>query len=220
MARQLAAYHEALNAGMPRFGWKVGFNTTAVQERLGLSGPVAGWLDGRRVLRPGDVYNAPAGSSPRFEAEAAILVSADVPPGSSLETCRSALGGIAPAFEFVDASKPLSPLDEMLAHDILHEATMVGAAVSQAAASNLVEQGFPRVSVNGQARAVGLPGRYPADLAEIVLAVAEFLGAHGERLAAGDVIIGGSFIDPFDLTSGDLVEADFGPLGKMAVTVA
>ena len=64
MARQLAAYHEALAAGMPRLGWKIGINDPAAQQRMGIAATLVGWLDGRRwhLLAP----PAPAGCVARL----------------------------------------------------------------------------------------------------------------------------------------------------------
>lgn len=219
MRRQLAAFHEALAAGMPRLGWKVGFNDPAVQQRMGLSGPIVGWLDGRRLFADGATYSVPEGAKPRIEAETAIRIASDVAPGASLDVARAAIAAVAPAYEFVNATKPLSPLDELLANDILHDGVLVGADKPLETAHGLVVNGFPSVSVNGQPRCQGLPGRYPVDLAELVLHVANVLGQFGEQLLAGDIIIGGSYIDPFDIAPGETIEADFGPLGKIKTTV-
>ncbi len=220
MRRQLASFNHALAAGMPRIGWKIGFNDPAVQQRLSLSAPIVGWLDGRRVFAEGQPYIASAGGKPRVEAETAIRMSADVPAGASVESARAAIGAIAPAFEFVNASKPISPLDELLAHDILHDGVLIGQDHPLAAAGGLVEKGFPTVSLNGQPHRAGLPGRYPDDLAELVVHVANTLARYGESLKAGDWIIGGSYIDPFDVAPGDTVEANFGPMCTLSFTVA
>ncbi len=219
MRRQITAFHAALSACMPRLGWKVGFNVAAVQQRMGLSGPIVGWLDGRRAFNAGADYSAPASAKPRIEAETAIRISTDVPAGAILETARAAIAAVAPAFEFVDATKPIVPLDDLLANDILHDGVMFGGDQPLASAAGLVASGFPAVSVNGELKCSGLPDRYPDDLAELVLMVANTLGKYGEQLEAGDIIIGGSYIDPFDIAQGDVIEADFGPLGKITTTV-
>ena len=44
MARQLERFREAIAAGMPRVGWKIGINDPAAQERIGLSAPIVGWI--------------------------------------------------------------------------------------------------------------------------------------------------------------------------------
>lgn len=219
MSRQLAAFHESLAGGMPRLGWKIGINDPAAQERMGLNATIVGWLDGRRVFLEGQPYQPPPGSKPRIEAEAAVRIAVDVTAGSSLDTARAAIAGVAPAIEFVNGAKPLSPIDELLAHDILHDGVLFGAERPLAAASGLVAAGFPGVYQNGTKMRKGVPGRYPDDLAEIVVHVANVLAEHGESLRAGDRIICGSYIDPFEVVSGDRVEAEFGPLGRIAFEV-
>ncbi|MEO8541499.1 MAG: hypothetical protein ABI577_17280 [bacterium] len=220
MRRQLQSFRQQRTNGMPRFGWKVGINDPAAQQRLGLSGPIVGWLDGRRVFPEGQPYQPSAGAKPRIEAETAIHIGRDVPGTASLDDARAAISEVAPAFEFVDGTKPLSPIEEMLAHDILHDGVMLGPARPLDTAAGLIAKGLPSVTLNGAPHRVAQPGRYPDDLAEIVLSVARTLGAHGEALLAGDWIIGGSYIDPFDLAPGDAVAADFGPLGALTVTCA
>ena len=69
MARQIERFRVALAAGMPRVGWKVGASDPRAQERMGLSGPLVGWLDGQRVSAPGQAYGPPAGGKPALEAE-------------------------------------------------------------------------------------------------------------------------------------------------------
>ena len=220
MRRQLRSFHEALASGMTRLGWKIGINDPAAQQRLGLPSPIVGWLDGRRLIPVGEPYSPPEGAKPRVEAETAILLGADVPAHASLDAAREAIASVAPAIEFVNGAKPLAPLEELLAHDILHDAVMIGSGKPLEAASGLVAAGLPAVSLDGQPHRVGLPGRYPDDLAEIVVLVAGTLARYGESLNAGDWIIAGSYIDPFDIAPGSSVSADFGPLGRIDFSVA
>lgn len=219
MERQLQAFHAALAEGMPRIGWKVGASTAAAQQRLGVPAPIVGWLDGRRVFEPGTPYRPAPGSKPRIEAETAIRVGSSLAPGASMAEARAAIASAAPAIEFVDATKPLAPATELLAHNIIHDGTLFGAEKGLTAASGLLEMGLPQVSLNGQPHRVGAPGSYPDDLAEIALHVANVLGRHGEELLAGDRIICGSYIDPFDVAPGDTVTADFGEFGKLSFKV-
>ncbi len=220
MARQLERFREAIAVGMPRVGWKIGINDPAAQERIGLSAPIVGWIDGRRVFQQDQAYVPGAGAVPRIETEVAVRLTRDVPAGAGFDVARAAIDSIAPAIEFVNGAKPLTPLDEMLAHDILHDAVMFGEDAPLGAALGLVANGFPAVRHNGQLIRKGIAGRYPEDLAEIVAHTADVLAAAGESLRAGDRIICGSYIDPFAVAAGDTVEADFGPLGTISFTVA
>jgi len=220
MARQLKVLTVALASGMPRLGWKIGINDPAAQQRMGLDGALVGWLDGRRVFADGATYTPPPQAKPRIEAETAIIVGADVSAEATLEEARAAISSVAAAFEFVNAAKPLTPLDDLLGYDILHDAVMFGPEAPLAQAAGLGANGLPAISQNGTVVRNGLSGRYPDDLGEIVLHVAKTLAKHGQELRAGDRIIGGSYIDPFDIAPKDRIEADFGPLGKLSFTVA
>ncbi len=219
MVRQLDAFNAARDAGMPRVGWKVGVNDPAAQQRLGLSATILGWLDGRRVFEAGQPYRPLAEAKPRIEAEVAIIMAMDVGPGASMPFARGAIDSVAAAIEFVDRTKPFTPIEEMLAYDILHDGVMFGPEQPLEAATGLVTKGFPLVKLNGAEVGRGQAGRYPDDLAAIVVHVANVLARYGEALKAGDRIIGGTYIDPFDVAVGDRVEADFGPLGVLAFEV-
>ena len=97
---------------------------------------------------------------------------------------------------------------------------MIGPGQPLEAASGLVAAGLPTVTLDGAPHRTGLPGRYPDDLAEIVVLVAGTLSQYGESLNAGDWIIAGSYIDPFDIAPGSSVSADFGPLGRIDFSTA
>jgi 2-keto-4-pentenoate hydratase len=200
-------------------GWKIGVNDARARERLGLPTMVVGWLDGRRILGDGDSYQPPPGSRPRLEAEIAVRVGRDVPGNAGAAEAGEAIAGIAAAFEFVDATKPLVPIDEMLANDILHEATLFGEE-HPVRVVDLDTRGLPQVTVNGVLRAEGIGGRVPDDPGEIVAFVADYLARYGEQLQAGDRIICGTYIDPFDLVAGDEIAGDFGSLGTIRTRIA
>ena len=220
MRRQLNQFNGAVSAGMPRTGWKIGASDPAAQERMGITAPLLGWLDGRRVFDAAGSYQPPADARPLLEAEVAVRLGSDVPQGVSREEAAHAITDVAPAFEFVNGTKPSTPLDEMLAHDILHDGVMFGSGVAFGLANGLGAAGLPKVSVNGELRAEGAEGRVPDDLAEPVMFAANMLAQHGEQLRAGDRIICGTYIVPFEVADGDEVEADFGPLGRLSVRVA
>jgi 2-keto-4-pentenoate hydratase len=57
------------------------------------------------------------------------------------------------------------------------------------------------------------------DSEDLVQVVATLLGAVGERLRAGDVLITGSVVQ-LPVEPGDEVVADLGPLGRAAATVS
>jgi hypothetical protein len=56
MRRQLARFHAAIAAGMPRVGWKICINDPRTQSRLGIDAPFVGPLNGTRVFTSGDAF--------------------------------------------------------------------------------------------------------------------------------------------------------------------
>ena len=53
MAVQLAQRRARLDAGEKPLGWKLAFGAPAALERLGISGPLVGYLSGRAKLPSG-----------------------------------------------------------------------------------------------------------------------------------------------------------------------
>ena len=114
LRRQIERFHQAIADGQPRIGWKIAAADAAARERIGISDPLLGWLHGWRIVPAGETYRPPEGSKPRIEAELAVRVGTAVPGGATQAEAAAAIVDVAPAFEFVDAARPSSPLDEML----------------------------------------------------------------------------------------------------------
>jgi 2-keto-4-pentenoate hydratase len=218
MRKQLATLAEATRRGVPRIGWKAGLHDAVSQQRLGLGGPLLATLDGARVVSVGGSYRPRVGSQPRVEVEVAVHLGRSVAAGVSLEEARAAITGIAPAFEFIDWTRPQG-LEAFLENSILHDATVFGEDRPLAAFEAMLRAGLPRLLIGGAVVREGEPGRVPTDPATVVVSAATILGRYGEALEAGDRIICGSYIEPIDIAPGDELTADLGPLGRISVTV-
>ena len=143
----------------------------------------------------------------RIEPEVCLRVGA----GGRLES-------IAPALEIVDFTTPPKDLFELLSSSILHVATIVGEFVSPERGVELGTR-WPRLEVTGQPTPPLGEGLVPVDLQSAVDFVSAALARFGESLAAGDLIIAGSYaaaVPP--LERGARAHADFGPLGSVSVT--
>lgn len=205
MQAQLRHFRDALAAGMPRLGWKIGINDPRVLERLGLDESVVGWLAGDRRLRSGERYELRPGARVALEAEVAIRVGGG-----------GAVAAIAPALELVNYSRPANSLESVLEQDIFHDALVLGREVLPVP---IVDDAWPYVSRNGEAigqRDASLLVHQPA---AVVRHVAATLGRYREPLETGDWIIAGSLIQPIPVRAGDRIDVDFGPLGRVAVAI-
>jgi 2-oxopent-4-enoate/cis-2-oxohex-4-enoate hydratase len=64
------------------------------------------------------------------------------------------------------------------------------------------------------------PSALTGELVEIVRLTAELVGAHGERLSAGEVVITGSIVPGQPIAPGQRLEVELGPLGALSVAIA
>jgi 2-keto-4-pentenoate hydratase len=214
MEAQLARRAEHLEGGERPLGWKVGFGTPDAMKRFGISGPLVGFLLESARLEPGESVSLAGFSKPALEPEVAVEMAADLPPGSDREAARAAIAGLAPAFEVADIDPPPEDVERILAGNIFQRAVVLGAPSAGAAPDDL----SARVERRGSAPVeVEHPQAATGELVGIVSHVADVLGAFGERLRAGEVIITGAIVPPMPVSAGDAVSYELRPLGRLSI---
>lgn len=218
MVSQLARLEGALRGGMPRAGWKVGLNFPEVRAALGITEVVVAWIDGERVLRSGAVFSAAADARLHVEAEVCLRVAQKIPARATAEAAWQGIDVMAPALEIVDYARSSANLAAMVTHCLFHEATVLGAQTGAREHPDLGTQ-WPRVSVNRAAASPPRNDTVAADLGAVVATVARLLGAYGQSLEPGDLLLCGSYTSPVAAGAGDVVTADFGTLGTVELRV-
>jgi 2-keto-4-pentenoate hydratase len=198
MRAQLARRRADLDAGAEPLGWKIGVNVPAVQEALGISEPVVGYMTARSLVASGDVVDIGGWTGPMLEPEVAIRVGAG-----------GTIAAVAPAIELVDIDLPFDDIEPILAGNIFHRHVVLGAEVA-----DVEPAGACRVLVDGEEVAAG---SVECDAEGTVAHVAEFLERHDARLAAGEVIIAGSLTTPQPVPAGASIEVEVGELGTVSV---
>jgi len=217
MARQLERLREALANGMPRRGWKVGINVPEVLSRLDLPHPGVGWLDGRRVFPAGATLELRSGAPLHVEPEVAVCLSQAVPPRCSASIARSYIASVHPALEIVDYGKPNSGLDDVVAHCMFHDATVLGPPAPLEAARDLGHR-WPLLRVGLGRSDPPRSDLVPPDFGELVAFVAAYLAAFGQSLETGDLLLSGSYIaEAASLEAEQKATANFGDLGSVSV---
>ncbi len=76
------------------------------------------------------------------------------------------------------------------------------------------------VSRNGTVEETGLGAGVLNDPVTSVLWLARRLAAYGQSIAAGDIVLSGSFTRPIEAPPGSRIEADFGPFGSVRIHFA
>ncbi len=199
MRALLARRDAALAAGAAPVGWKIGFNTPAIQEHFGLTEAVVGYLTDAGVSRDGAAISLAGWGAPAVEVEVAIRVGAD-----------GMVAGLAPALELVDLDISFDDIEPVLAANICHRGVIFGDEVPGV-------DPWAMVAAVTRAGAVVAEGRLVEDPATTAAFVRSYLAAHGAALEAGDRIIAGSVVAPVAVTPGDELSVSFGPLGHLSV---
>jgi 2-keto-4-pentenoate hydratase len=199
MAALLERRAAELDAGAAPVGWKIGFNTPAIQKHFGLSDPVVGYLTDTGVTPDGAAVDLTGWTAPAVEVEVAIRVDD-----------HGEVGGLAPALELVDLDLPFDDLEPILAGNVFQRGVVFGDEVPG------VDPWAVKTEVT-RAGAVVAEGSLAEDPATTLAFVRSFLAAHGAALQPGDRIIAGSMVPPLAVASGDTLQVTFGPLGELSV---
>lgn len=219
MALQLEGLKLAQSRGMVRRGWKIGINVPEVQQQLSLPHAGIGWLDGNQVLDSGSVFHAPPDSLLHLEPEVAILISGKVRDGCSPSSVRSQIAAIHPALEIVNYARPTSGLNDLVAHSMFHEATVLGHAVPAIDMPGLGTE-WPILTIGSDPPFLPRADLVPEDLGELVAFASAYLSAFGQSLEDGDLLLSGAFLARApSIAPGIGGTAEFGPMGSVSVRI-
>jgi 2-keto-4-pentenoate hydratase len=158
-------------------------------------------------------------ANPVFEPEVAVLLGADIEPGGDREAAAAAIEAIAPAIEMVDLAAPPSDPEAVLAGGFAHRAVLLGPRREgfdlAGLATTVTANGEAFASEDDPERAVG------GDILGLVRHAADYLGAFGERLAAGQFLITGSTIaPPPPVQAGQHLVYELAGVGSVEVTLS
>jgi 2-keto-4-pentenoate hydratase len=214
MRAQLARRARLLAGGEEALGWKVGFGNAPSFERFGTNAPMVGFLLRSGLVEPGTPVSLAGWSQPAVEAEVAVQMGADLQPGAGLEAARAAIGALAPAFELADIDPPPEDVEAILAANIFQRAVMLGerteGASPEGLSATIVAPGSDPIEVADTQAATG-------EIVPIVRHVAELVGAFGERLRAGEVVITGALVPPIPVSPGHRLEYELRGLGRLSI---
>jgi 2-keto-4-pentenoate hydratase len=199
----LVRRREILAQGAEAIGWKVGFNISAAQEKLGIDAPLAGFLSSDGLLDAGAEVSLDDGPVV-VESEVAVELGPDA---------RSIVA-LLPALEVADPPDLDQDVETILAGNIFHRAVVFGPRVE----AN--EPGGGRVLVNGEVEHVMAPGDTSAHLEEMVEAVRKRLAAVDEDMLPGQRIITGVLAPPHAAHRGDRVRLELDALGGVELVFA
>jgi 2-keto-4-pentenoate hydratase len=218
MTAQLAERRQRLAAGEKPLGWKLGFGAPGAMKLLQTSGPLSGYLLASALLSSGATVGVKGWTQPVAEPEIGVRLGADLAPGADVAAARAAIASLTPAIEIADLDLAGSPdaVEPILARNIFQRRVLLSAQSRNGGdTAGLVS----RVSRRGKfAAEAAEPEALTGKLADLLVHLADMLGAFGERLRAGDLVICGSTVPP-PLIEPDEVEFRhiLEPIGEVGV---
>lgn len=226
-AVQRALVDRKRDTGRRAIGWKIGLTSRAMQQALGIDTPDSGVLFDDMRFDSGATIPQGRFIQPRIEAEIAFVMKSDLARAASRDDVLAATDYICPSLEILDTRILRADPDTGVARTIVD-------TISDNAANAGVVLGTDRhdltavdmrrigaiVIRNGTVEETGLGAGVLNDPATAVAWLADRLGAQGDAIRAGDVVLSGSFIRPVEAASGDDFHADFGDFGEVRIAFA
>ncbi len=209
-----ALRREQIAAGDRTIGWKIAFGPKAVQEKLGITAPLVGFLTESRVLQSGGTANLAGWGKPIAEPEIAVHMAHDLGPGADAGMALKAIGKVGPAFELIDSPTPPTDPETVLKGNIAHRHVVLGptgTAAFEQMTGRLYRDDTEIASASDVTAA-------PGDPRVLIAYVADYLAAFGEHLRAGDLVICGSVTAPVPVEAGDkAMRFALDPIGEVSV---
>lgn len=198
-------------------GRKIGLTSKVMQEATGITEPDYGAIFEDQVYENGSTIEHAQFSNVRIEVELAFVLKEELKgPNCSI-------------FDVLRATEYVVPALEILSSRIEMEGrTIVDTISDNAALGAMIYGGNPVAPADLDLRWVsallyrnesiedtGVAAAVLNHPAMGVAWLANKLHAHGDSLAAGDIILAGSFTKPMWVEPGDTVHADYGKLGSI-----
>ena len=198
-------------------GYKVGFTTTALQERHGLTEPVLGFMLGSGVYGSGDAVPLSRFIAIGVEVEVAFLLKSDLAgPGVTIASALLAVEGAMPSFELIDfrlSGTPRGP--DVVADGVYTNAIVLGRPLIPVTGIDLAREGVV-FEQDGQIVATQTTAEVLGNPLVSLAWAANTLGRMGRGLRAGEVVLTGSISKVLRPTAGQSVRASFTRLGSVA----
>lgn len=208
-----------IEEGRQLAGRKIGLTSLAMQAQLGVDSPDFGFFFKDMVFAAGDRIPTSSFISPRVEPELGLVLGHTLRgPGVTIEQAREAVDTVLPALEIIDSrvrdwdiTLVDTVADNASCGAIVLSETPVDAPLKALAEIPCALRIDDAIVEEGQGTAV------MGDPVEPLVWLANVLGERGEAIAAGHVVLTGSFTKAVPVVAGQTVTADFGRYGSLTI---
>lgn len=217
-AIQAMTLEEKVRLGARRCGHKIGLASPARRGTAGAPDPLRGRLLDTMFLPNGVTVDTARLIVPRVEIELAFVLGARVTgPHTDLAAILAATEYVTPALDVIDGRTqfPRTPIDAIADNDSAAAVVLGGRRISPKDVD--LRWAGAILYRNRIAQESGVAGAILEHPAHSLVWLAESLATEGEALEPGDVLLAGAFARPMAVKLGDVVYADFGPLGAISL---
>lgn len=219
MQSQLRLLSERQGRGEKLIGWKLGFGSPSALQRLGLPGPLIGFLTSRVLLDPNQKISIAGWTRPVLEPEIVVRLGKPLAGRVDRFAVDDAVASISPAFELADISFPPDDIERVLAEDIYNRYIVPGTAETSRPGFKMkdLEARIFR-DKNEIVRAPDVQA-LTGDILDLIVYMTAQLHQFGQRLRPGDVLMMGSIVPALELGPSEQVEYELWPLGRLSLSI-
>jgi len=208
-----------ITSGARLVGRKVGLTNFAVQKQLGISEPDFGHLFDDMSIKDGGTFDLSRTHNPRAEAEVAFVLGDGLAgPGVTAADVWSATAYVLPAIEIIDSR--VADWDITIVDTVADNASSLAFVLGGAPVGpDAVDWSVAGMALrkNGRVASTGAGAASLGHPVNAVVWLANRLGAAGESLRAGDIVLSGALGPVIPVVPGDVVDADIAHLGRVSV---
>jgi 2-oxo-hept-3-ene-1,7-dioate hydratase len=208
-----------IGAGARVAGHKIGLTSRAMQMASKMTEPDYGRILHDCVFNDGASLRAGDFIKPRLEVELAFIMGQDLEgPDARIYDVIRAVEFVVPALEVIDYRTEVPrAITDTIADNAAFGAIVVGGRLIRPMDVDIRWVGAT-LSKNGIIEESGVSAAVMGHPAAGVAWLVNKLHAVGEKLLKGQIVLGGSFTRPVDIAQGDVIQADYGPLGAIGVS--
>lgn len=224
---QAALVRRMREAGRRPVGWKIGLTSRAMQSALGIDIPDSGVLFEDMVFAHDAIVPPDRFIRPRVEAEIAFIMKEPLVGRVTIDDVLAATEHVTPSLEILDTRiervDAASGRTRTIFDTIADNAANAGLVLSERRiAPSAVDMRWigAIVTRNGSVEETGLGAGVLDHPAAGIAWLAERLQTYGLGIAAGDIVLSGSFVRAVEAAPGDTITGDFGPWGDLRIHFA
>lgn len=218
-AIQMLWARRRIAAGARIVGHKIGLTSRAMQLASKMTEPDYGFLLDDMLYNDGAKIPAGRFLAPRLEVELAFVLGQPLRgPGVRVHDVLRATEYVVPALEIIDYRTEVPrAVTDTIADNAAAAAMVTGGRVIRPWDVDIRWVGAT-LSKNGVIEESGVSAAVMGHPAAGIAWLANKLAPLGDGLDAGHILLAGSFTRPVSVAAGDVVHADYGPLGAVAVS--